>query len=55
MKAGRPWMPHDDKRLLELKKAGKAAAVIAKILNRTEAAVLSRIRTLNQTVGTRSD
>jgi hypothetical protein len=48
MKAGLSWMPHEDNRLLELKAACKAAAVIAKILNRTEAAVLGRISTLNR-------
>jgi hypothetical protein len=48
MIASRPWTADEDERLLELKEAGKAAGVIAKILKRTEAAVISRIGVLNR-------
>jgi hypothetical protein len=46
--ANLPWTPDEDKRLLELKGAGKATAVIAKELKRTEAAVIARTGVLNQ-------
>ena len=48
MTANLPWTPDEDKRLLELKGAGKATAVIAKELKRTEAAVIARTGVLNQ-------
>ena len=39
----RAWTEDDEKALLELKQQGKSAAVIAKILKRTEAAIVSRL------------
>jgi DNA-binding NarL/FixJ family response regulator len=38
----RKWTPEEDEKLLELKAAGKSLRIIAKELNRTQAAVDSR-------------
>lgn len=40
------WTPEEDRRLLELRASGRSLAVIAKELNRTEAAVDNRVYTL---------
>jgi hypothetical protein len=36
------WTPGDDRKLLELKAAGRSAVIIAAALHRTEASVVSR-------------
>ena len=40
------WTPEEDRKLLELKAAGKSAVVIAAALHRTEASVVSRLGVL---------
>ncbi len=47
-KQGRKWTAEEDDRLLELKAAGKSLSVIAKELNRSQAAVDSRIHRLKR-------
>ena len=44
---GRKWTPEEDQRLSDMKAAGRHPHKIAKELDRTEAAVLSRIRGLH--------
>jgi hypothetical protein len=40
------WTPEQDRQLLEMKAAGGLVALIAKVLNRTEAATTNRLMTL---------
>lgn len=40
------WTPEDDRKLLELKAAGRSAAAIAAALQRTEMSVVSRVGVL---------
>jgi hypothetical protein len=40
------WTPEQDRQLLEMKAAGALVALIAKVLNRTEAATTNRLMTL---------
>jgi hypothetical protein len=42
------WTPEQDQRLLEMKAAGTLVALIAKVLNRTEAATTGRLATLRK-------
>ena len=42
------WTPEQDQRLLEMKAAGAQVALIAKVLNRTEAATTGRLMTLRR-------
>jgi hypothetical protein len=42
------WTSEQDQRLLEMKAAGAQVALIAKVLNRTEAATTGRIITLRK-------
>jgi hypothetical protein len=42
------WSPADDQRLLELKADSKSVPVVAKIMHRTEASVISRYGTLKK-------
>jgi hypothetical protein len=44
----RPWTHEDDRRLTEMRAAGKSPAIIAKEIKRTEVAVLRRMKTLSQ-------
>jgi len=44
----RKWTKEEDQLLLAMKAAGKAAAVIAKQLKRTEASIVSRTVILNR-------
>ena len=46
MIASQRWTQEDDRRLLEMRTAGKSPAVIAKELKRTEAAVVGRVSVL---------
>jgi hypothetical protein len=46
--AYRPWTREDDRRLLDMRAAGKSPAIIAKELKRTEVAVLRKMRTLSR-------
>jgi hypothetical protein len=46
--AYRPWTHEDDRRLLDMRAAGKSPAAIAKELKRTEVAVLRKMRTLSR-------
>jgi hypothetical protein len=50
-RAGRKWTPDDDRRLLELRAAGTPLALIAKELDRTQAAVDGRIQTIKNITG----
>ena len=50
-KHGTKWTAEEDDRLLELKAAGKSLSVIAKELNRTQAAVDSRTSVLKRMKG----
>ena len=45
------WTPELDQRLLEMKSAGAQVALIAKVLNRTEAATTGRLITLRKRNG----
>ena len=45
------WTPEDDRKLLELKAAGKSAVVIAAALQRTEMSVVSRVGVLKSRLG----
>ena len=42
----RHWTEDEERRLLELKEAGKSVRVIAKLLNRTEVAIENRLALL---------
>jgi hypothetical protein len=42
------WTPEQGQRLLEMKAAGAQVALIAKVLNRTEAATTGRLITLRK-------
>jgi hypothetical protein len=46
--AYRPWTHEDDRRLTELIAEGKSPSIIAKELERTEVAVLRKMRTLSR-------
>jgi hypothetical protein len=50
----RPWTEEDDKRLAEMKAAGKQPVLIAKELKRTEAAIVARTGILKQREGSMS-
>jgi DNA-binding NarL/FixJ family response regulator len=47
-KQGRKWTPEEDGKLLELKAAGKSLSVIARELDRTQAAIDSRTNLLKK-------
>jgi hypothetical protein len=47
----RAWTPEDDQRLLEMKAEGATVALIAKALNRTQAATDSRLGVLRKRDG----
>lgn len=47
-KAPPKWTAEEDLKLAELKAAGKSAQVIAKALNRTETAIVSRLGVLRK-------
>jgi hypothetical protein len=44
----RKWTEQEDQLLLAMKAAGKGSAVIAKVLKRTEASIVSRTAILNR-------
>jgi DNA-binding NarL/FixJ family response regulator len=48
IKQGTKWTAEEDDRLLQLKAAGKSLSVIAKELNRTQAAIDSRTNVLKK-------
>ena len=48
MKSPRKWSEEEDRRLLELRTAGKTLIQIAKELNRTESSVAARIVVLKR-------
>ena len=48
MKSPRKWSEEEDRRLLELRTAGKTLVQIAKELNRTESSVAARIVVLKR-------
>ena len=45
--SNKPWIPEDDKRLLELKAAGKSRGAIAVALARSTGSIIGRFGVLN--------